>query len=239
MSRVIYSTENEINFFSTWSREMAYVLGLLFADGSIKKTRGVFRGVVILLKREDEQVVYNLKTLLNSERPVLIVRNGDAVEFGISNTCLANQLIELGLKPRKTYSCDFPYIPQEYVSHFIRGYFDGDGHIGIRVPKGRLRETISARIVGTYSFLAGLLREFQTQTHNTHGSIHKHGENLYCLSICGIDSASVFFDWIYQDSTDLTRMSRKHEKYKKFMKDWRHLISIKSRCRRSDCKIPQ
>jgi hypothetical protein len=239
MGKIIYSTDNEISFFSTWSEEMAYVLGLLFADGSIKKTRGVFRGVTILLKRNDEQVLHNIKALMNSERPVLIVRNGYAVEFGISNTNLTNKLIELGMKSRKTYDCDFPYIPQEYVSHFARGYFDGDGHVSIRVPTGRVRETVSARVVGTRSFLTGLLSEFQNQTGNQHGSVQRHGANCYCLSLCGIDSASAFFDWIYKDSTDLTRMLRKYEKYEKFMKEWRHLISNKSRCRRSDCKIPQ
>lgn len=239
MSRILYSSKNELSFFKTWSADMAYVLGLLFADGSIKKTRNVFRGFVILLKRDDEQVLYNLKTILKSERPVLVVRNGDAVEFSISNTEIANILMSLGMHPRKTYHCDFPYIPDEYISHFVRGYFDGDGHISIRVPKGRKRETIAARIVGTHDFLNGMLQKFQEQTNNIHGSIHPHGENLYCLTICGIDSASMYFDWIYKDSTDMTRMSRKYDKYINFMEEWRYLIRSDSKCRRSDYKIPQ
>lgn len=42
---------------------------------------------------------------------------------------LFNDLVTLGLTPNKARRMQLPKIPQKYVGHFIRGYFDGDGNV--------------------------------------------------------------------------------------------------------------
>ncbi|MEL3972227.1 LAGLIDADG family homing endonuclease [Rossellomorea oryzaecorticis] len=34
-----------------------------------------------------------------------------------------------GIQPNKSLSIQLPTIPDSYLNHFIRGYFDGDGSI--------------------------------------------------------------------------------------------------------------
>lgn len=42
---------------------------------------------------------------------------------------LVNRLFELGCVNNKTFKIEFPKLNDEHISHFIRGYFDGDGCI--------------------------------------------------------------------------------------------------------------
>ncbi|WP_369293538.1 LAGLIDADG family homing endonuclease [Alkalihalophilus lindianensis] len=37
-----------------------------------------------------------------------------------------------GIKPNKFNTVEFPNVPDEYMSHFLRGYFDGDGHVNYK-----------------------------------------------------------------------------------------------------------
>jgi intein-encoded DNA endonuclease-like protein len=34
-----------------------------------------------------------------------------------------------GIMPNKSSDVKFPVVPKEYMSHFVRGYFDGDGFV--------------------------------------------------------------------------------------------------------------
>jgi hypothetical protein len=48
----------------------------------------------------------------------------------VQSKIMKADLIHLhGIKPNKSNTVEFPNVPDEYMSHFIRGYFDGDGHI--------------------------------------------------------------------------------------------------------------
>lgn len=42
---------------------------------------------------------------------------------------MCNDLRELGFAERKTKNMTIPSVPQEYLSSFVRGYFDGDGNV--------------------------------------------------------------------------------------------------------------
>ena len=42
---------------------------------------------------------------------------------------MCNDLHRLGFTPQKTNNISLPNIPRSYFSHFVRGYFDGDGNI--------------------------------------------------------------------------------------------------------------
>lgn len=57
-----------------------------------------------------------------------------------------NDLFELGLYPNKSLTVNFPKIPQKYLGHFIRGYFDGDGCIYFEKRKGSKGQLIIKRI---------------------------------------------------------------------------------------------
>ena len=48
-------------------------------------------------------------------------------------------LLKLGLTPNKSLTIKLPKVPDVYLKDFVRGYFDGDGHVstGMYNRKGR------------------------------------------------------------------------------------------------------
>ncbi|GLV64248.1 hypothetical protein Bmyc01_29180 [Bacillus mycoides] len=34
-----------------------------------------------------------------------------------------------GIMPCKSFNIEFPFVPEEFLHHFVRGYFDGDGYV--------------------------------------------------------------------------------------------------------------
>lgn len=119
----------DIHYFDRWSPNMAYILGFLFADGSVDKH---MHTVGVCMKAEDRSVVDFIRTELKSiyEPRVTPARGNDKpqIQFGLHSTIIAEQLGRLGLHPRKTYNDNpFPDVPEDMLPHFIRGVFDGDG----------------------------------------------------------------------------------------------------------------
>ncbi|WP_368504370.1 LAGLIDADG family homing endonuclease [Alkalihalophilus sp. As8PL] len=92
-----------------------------------------------------------------------------------------------GIKPNKSNTVEFPNIPDEYLSHFIRGYFDGDGHI--------YRSKYYVCFVGgseTFMYkLTNILSEHQLDSRMV--MIDSH----YRVYITGKDSVKKFGEWIY------------------------------------------
>jgi hypothetical protein len=97
--RFEYHEINE-NFFSEWSPEMAWVLGLLFTDGSIDNTRVAIHSV-------DIELLEKIKKLLNSSKPIQkrtqsYDKSKHIYEFGFYREKMRNDLNKLGLKARKS-----------------------------------------------------------------------------------------------------------------------------------------
>jgi DNA-directed RNA polymerase subunit RPC12/RpoP len=144
--------EIDENFFSKWSPEMAWVLGLLFTDGTIDSTRVAIHSV-------DIDLLEKIKKLLNSSYPIQrrtqsYDKSKHIYEFGFYREKMREDLFKLGLHERKSLTIVFPDIPPEYMRHFIRGCWDGDGSVYISGGK------IGANYVsGSLGFIKRLTEE--------------------------------------------------------------------------------
>lgn len=126
----IFRTKNE-HFFKKWTPEMAYVLGFFTADGSmIKNKRGAH---FIEFQITDKRLLYQIRELLESNHKITKrnrnVKWKKSYRLQIGSKVMFNDLIALGLMPAKSKIINFPTVPNKYLPHFIRGYFDGDGNI--------------------------------------------------------------------------------------------------------------
>src|SRR4051812_11519617 len=96
------------NFFKEWSVDMAYILGFLFADGNIVKTKrnthfiGWYSGDKELLCSMAKAMESNHKI---SERKSL---SGKCYVLQIGSRELFEDLIKLGLIPHKTQRMQLP-----------------------------------------------------------------------------------------------------------------------------------
>lgn len=118
------------NYFDTIdTQNKAYVLGLLYSDGCISKKK---TEMIIKLHNKDKIILEEIKEDMKSEHPIksIIQKNREEqFSFRVSSIKLCKQLISLGVTPNKTLTIKFPELDREYIRHFIRGYFDGDGCI--------------------------------------------------------------------------------------------------------------
>jgi len=148
------------NFFKTWSRNMAYILGYLFADGSLEDA-SYLRGKYLRITSCDLSIIQAIRKAFESEHAVVklapTTANGKSrYLLRIGDHAIYNDLIRLGLTPNKSLTMLFPkYIPHNLMADFVRGYFDGDGTIYLEKRKN----SYAPRAVftsGSKKFLEGL-----------------------------------------------------------------------------------
>jgi hypothetical protein len=140
------------NFFTEWSPEMAWVLGLLFTDGNIDESR-------VAISSVDIDLLEKIKKLLKSSNPIQkrvqpYDKSKHVYIFAFSRDKMRDDLLKLGLHKRKSLTMVFPDVPEEYMRHFIRGCWDGDGSVFI--SGGKIR---AIYICGSFKFIEGLVRE--------------------------------------------------------------------------------
>ena len=152
-------------FFEKWSPNMAYVLGYIYADGSLDDSP-YMRGKYIQITSTDEDSIQRIKNWLNSEHKITQRKSyftGGKICFmlRIGSHKIYNDLFKLGLYPNKSLTISFPKIPQKYLGHFIRGYFDGDGCVHFAKGRGSKGQSIIKRVrviftSGSKVFLEGM-----------------------------------------------------------------------------------
>lgn len=116
------------------SANKAYILGLIASDGCIYK-REKHEGIIqIALQLKDKQILEEIKEEISSENPIKC--NNNTATLTIVSQQMYEDLIKLGIVPRKTYTMDLQKlidnIPPHFRKDFIHGYFDGNGSITVR-----------------------------------------------------------------------------------------------------------
>jgi DNA polymerase I-like protein with 3'-5' exonuclease and polymerase domains len=113
----------------------AYLLGYILGDGNISIRRNNYCTLNITSK--DYKQIEQIANIFSDDIKITKhVKNGKYIAYSISivdqNVC--KSLIELGIKPRKSYvnsSINFEWLGNN-LNHFIRGLIDADGCIRIK-----------------------------------------------------------------------------------------------------------
>ncbi len=210
----------DIHFFDEWSPDMAYILGFLFADGSISKRQ---YDVIIGIADKDEVVLRFIKDKTKCKTDISY-RDKHVDSRGhvharscwlyVRSTLMVKRLMEMGLKPRKTYNDDpFPEVPDAMMKHFIRGYFDGDGtacitgqgycHIGM---------------IGSPKFIVGLRDSLVRLVGMSCVNTVLQNTKTPCIRITwgGKDDLKRFRDYIYADR-NVFCLARKRDKLEQWL----------------------
>lgn len=137
------------DYFKTWSSNMAYILGLWFADGCI------YNGKIfdITLHNKDKYILKQIAKELEFEGNLYDYVDRQAARINFSCVVIYNDIVSLGGCENKSMVVEFPKVPNEYLPDFIRGYFDGDGSI-MQLKNNRLNSAFTS---GNKKFLDQLL----------------------------------------------------------------------------------
>ena len=137
------------DYFKTWSHNMAYILGLWFADGCI------YGGKIfdITLHNKDKYILKQVAKELAYEGKLYDYVDKQAARLNFSCVVIYRDIVALGGCENKSMVVKFPEVPEQFLPDFIRGYFDGDGSI-MQLKNNRLN---SAFTCGSKKFLDQLL----------------------------------------------------------------------------------
>lgn len=198
------------------SPEKAYWLGFLYADGYVEN---VGRYVVrINLQRDDADHLYKfLKAIkaTNIEVKYTTKKAADKEYYGcyvsLSDKDMVNDLISKGCVPRKSLILSFPnedIVPYNLLSHFIRGYSDGDGSLYTSLSKKSGKIIYGWHILGTKKFLIGI----QNYLGLNRLKLEDRG-NYFSLNVSGAKLLIETLSCIYNDSFSDIELTRKRKKF--------------------------
>jgi len=195
------------------SEEKAYWLGFLYADGCIGENRSQ---VELGLSEKDKAHVYKFRDFIKSTHKISLKNNklGNSYRIIVEDVSIHKDLIKLGCTPRKSLTLKFPtedQVPKSLISHFIRGYFDGDGGFS------NTDKTLCINILGTKEFLEGLKKEVSILNNKKiyPMSYKCNNKNTYRIQFGSRKEIKIFLDYIYKNSN--INLDRKYEKYKNFV----------------------
>ena len=131
---VSYRREVHEDFFGELDApQKVYWLGFLSADGWIVTENNVPRGVGFALHERDRQALEQYAECVGFPGVPLRTRKGSPMlQVKFTSPAMAADLIRHGVTPRKSRTLEWPDLPSEFVSHYVRGVFDGDGSVGRR-----------------------------------------------------------------------------------------------------------
>lgn len=212
--------EYKINkdYFKTWSSNMAYILGFIYADGSITKSKKINRAYLsISLQTRDIEILEFIKKEVAPGNSIYKYtrkqydKEYSNVTIMICSKEICKDLESLGCIQNKTYEgLKFPSVPKEYMPDFIRGYFDGDGSIYIKSNGHSPTITISC---SDRNFLSKI------QENILIGKVSLDQINkipLYKLNIASKPGILKFYEYIYKENC--LKLDRKYLKFKEILK---------------------
>jgi len=135
----------KVDYFESWNVNSAYDFGYILADGSISKTS---YQLFITSKRADEDLVLDLRGRLGSLHKVIrdekVDKETGKVYYRTCCSVTSREIVESlerrGIFLRKSkVDHEWPKIPEEFFSHMVRGYGDGDGW-STHINQGRGRQ---------------------------------------------------------------------------------------------------
>jgi hypothetical protein len=116
---------NEKYFDVIRSQNQAYILGFIWADGSINPRSGLS----ICIKRDDKEVLEFIRRELQCDVPIKDLSEKYS-KFTLNRVSIIKALMHLGLTSNKSQNnAKIPRIKKLLIRHFLRGLFDGDGSI--------------------------------------------------------------------------------------------------------------
>lgn len=212
-----HKTLNEQFFDVIDTEEKAYFLGLMYADGNVKKTLTAAR---ITLQEGDKSIldkfslaVYGTVILTYRDNSTNGVKN--TYELCMNSSYIAQALSKLGCVPAKSLVLKWPewLVDPELQRHFIRGYFDGDGSIHLGSNKDH---QYGCNITSTMDFCKRIdeIVSKQVSIRLTYDQSKFMGTNngiTTKLCIGGNRQIKRFLDWLYRDAS--IYLERKHLKY--------------------------
>lgn len=206
------------------TQEKAYVLGIIASDGNISNNLGNMR---IALNETDSDILEKIVFSMNYKYQVKhytskhVHKTGESTiinnaRIDITNQKFIKELLKYGITPAKSNTMDFRFdlIPEKFLSHFLRGLWDGDGSISIisnhwhKTPQFEMNITSCIKTINSIDkILHDKIENLTTYIY------HRNPNNLKHATLYIANKQNVFdlLKYLYTDAS--IYMDRKYQKY--------------------------
>jgi len=191
-----------LKFFKILTPTSAYVIGFIWADGSL-------RNKTVRIDQSKPEILRKILDRMKSQQRIKTYHRKmcNTIDYYItfSQQQIAKDLIALGLHQNKSHTIKFPKnFPIKLMSHFIRGYFDGNGSIWWHKRECNFNASFSCGSVFLINQISKIFTDFSHHVQDLH-------RNCWGLRIRKKSLIS-FGNWMYKDST--IHLDRKYQKFK-------------------------
>lgn len=185
-------------FFKNIDSEFkAWLLGWIASDGHISRNSNI---ITIQIHKKDQDVLKQIKCILGfNDSFIKVYPSKNRVSVSICNKKWKDDICSLlqiqGGK--KSHTVKFPALNVELEKHFIRGYFEGDGHISSLAAVEKNKYIPVASIASnSISMLTSIQDKLPCKCGISHNALRLSGSNVV-----------IFLNYIYNNSHH--RMQRK------------------------------
>jgi len=202
------------DYFKTWSNNMAYILGFFAADGMVAQD-----SQLISFSQKEKYILEDIRREMDSDHPIYQNNQTKIYMLNLNSKVMKSDMINLHMiTHNKSQNIGFPNVPDKYLSHFVRGYFDGDGYINYN--------KYSVTFVGGSEYF---MEELNCIVKNIGlDPQFRSFQNHYRIHIRGRKSIKVFSDWIYNNKG--LYLKRKHYEFAKEKLEVFQLSDRKDKC---------
>ena len=221
-----YVNSTYFDILNTW--EKCYILGLLSADGNNEEKYG---RISINLQEGDKKLLEDVSNNLEFTGQIMYKPSGNNKAnlkiqpqwyLGFTDKHMSERLTKLGVTPRKSLTLKFCLeVPEEFLSAYILGLWDGDGCISFSKSTNQPRFSF----VGSESVVNNMAKVLHEQCDVELPKIIKT-QNNYSFTIGGTKKVKRLRDWLYKNAKIF--LQRKYDRMFSIKETWEPKREFKS-----------
>ena len=199
-------TEEDKYFDSLDTQEKVYWLGFIVADGHFAEH--TLRIILSELDYDHLKKLAHILKVKKIKRFERITKKGNVskmINLDYNSVHMVRTAIKYNLRGNKAHNPQlgeiYKFIPEKYVNHFIRGYWDGDGTLGAYMTKrGNYKRATSC--TGNHKFLETTNKVISNYTEIKKKKVYRIKSSHFSGHLCyqaKLD-IKVFLLWLYRNS---------------------------------------
>lgn len=208
--KTMYNTKRNnylLEYFKDWGNQSAYIVGYIYADGSIDIINPKSKGLELACDVKDREIIdciakelnlTNLVKIYSIKSQILLNKylynNRQMCRLKVYNNDFIELLELYGIKSRKTWlDYPLPNIPDTKICHFLRGVFDGDGCISFTS-----NEKYSVTILGPITFITNI-RDYLCSKLNINNVQVEKRKGCYSIKWSGVRCIKLLYKFLYPE----------------------------------------
>lgn len=203
-------------YFSNQSPNMAWLLGFIASDGTVRKSKNEIK---IGLAIKDKEILDKIKQELKLQVEVKTYTANNGYDCcSLTWTCEQHKkdLSKYSIIPNKTFVLKPPYkLEKKFWIDYIRGYFDGDGSVN-NINNRALRWQICSASKEILQWMINFFyEEYNIPKVRIYEKVNPSGNKLYYFQY-STNSAKQIYSILYNTNSTLC-LKRKKDKFEEIL----------------------